>query len=288
MITGLDHLVCLSPSGPAGTAAYTALFGRTAAHVGARADGVERAVFRLSNMSLEILSTGSAGEAGERISAAIERDGPGLASVVFEVSGIDRYRTELTRRGLSPGPVEDGSAGDGPTGTRRAWRSFRLPDEDCAGVRTFCLEPGGEAEAASPAWAGSEGTISGLDHIVIETADPTRALAHYGARLGLRLALDRSNPQWGTRLIFFKAGDLVVEVMHRLAGGTRPANDRIFGVCWRTEDIDAAHRRLTGAGLSLSPVRAGRKQGTRVFSVKDGTLNVPTIILSQEARPEPA
>ena len=53
-----------------------------------------------------------------------------------------------------------------------------------------------------------------MDHVVVSTADPERAAALYGARLGLDMALDRSHPDWG-RLMFFRCGDLIVEVVHR-------------------------------------------------------------------------
>ena len=52
--------------------------------------------------------------------------------------------------------------------------------------------------------------------------DPERAAALYGARLGLDMALDRSHPDWG-RLMFFRCGDLIVEVVAPAgqAGGRR-------------------------------------------------------------------
>ena len=53
-----------------------------------------------------------------------------------------------------------------------------------------------------------------MDHVVVSTPDPERAAALYGARLGLDMALDRSHPDWG-RLMFFRCGDLIVEVTHR-------------------------------------------------------------------------
>ena len=54
--------------------------------------------------------------------------------------------------------------------------------------------------------------ITAMDHVVVSTADPERAAALYGARLGLDMALDRSHPDWG-RLMFFRCGDLIVEMV---------------------------------------------------------------------------
>ena len=72
-----------------------------------------------------------------------------------------------------------------------------------------------------------------MDHVVVSTHDPERAAALYGARLGLDMALDRSHPDWG-RLMFFRCGDLIVEVTHRPgkqadAGRDRP-QDRLRGM----------------------------------------------------------
>ena len=36
---------------------------------------------------------------------------------------------------------------------------------------------------------------------------------------------------------------------------------------------------LAGAGLDVSEVRAGMKPGTRVFTVRDGTCGVPTLMI---------
>ena len=81
--------------------------------------------------------------------------------------------------------------------------------------------------------------LLGLDHVVISTADPERAAALYGARLGLDMALDRTRPDWG-QLMFFRCGDLIVEVVRRPGAGGDPAHDKLWGLSWRVADIDAA------------------------------------------------
>ena len=73
---------------------------------------------------------------------------------------------------------------------------------------------------ASPlATADAASAVAGLDHVVIRTPDPERAIVLYAGRLGLDLRLDRSEPAWGARLIFFRCGDLIVEVVHDLKAG---------------------------------------------------------------------
>jgi catechol 2,3-dioxygenase-like lactoylglutathione lyase family enzyme len=123
-----------------------------------------------------------------------------------------------------------------------------------------------------------------MDHVVISTADPERAAALYGARLGLDMALDRSHAEWG-RLMFFRCGDLIVEVVHRPNDAAADkARDRLWGLSWRVADIDATRARLVAAGVDVSEVRTGRKPGTRVLSVRDGTCGIRTLLLERTAR----
>ena len=106
-----------------------------------------------------------------------------------------------------------------------------------------------------------------------------RAVALYGGRLGLDLRLDRANPQWGTRLLFFRCGGAVVEISADLKSPVSDGPDRITGLAWRVADPDAAQARLAAAGLDVSPVRAGRKPGTRVFTVRAGVPCAPALML---------
>ena len=121
--------------------------------------------------------------------------------------------------------------------------------------------------------------VSGLDHVVIRTPNPDRAIALYAGRLGLSLRLDRSEPSWGARLLFFRCGDLVVEVAHDLKAGISDGNDSLWGLSWRVPDISAAQSRLESAGIEVSDVRSGRRPGSKVFTVRSGTAGVPTIMI---------
>jgi hypothetical protein len=48
-------------------------------------------------------------------------------------------------------------------------------------------------------------------------------------------------------------------------------------------DAEAARARLLAAGLDVSEVRAGRKPGTRVLTLRGGTCGVPTLLLERGA-----
>jgi catechol 2,3-dioxygenase-like lactoylglutathione lyase family enzyme len=125
-----------------------------------------------------------------------------------------------------------------------------------------------------------EAVITGIDHAVVQTADADGAIALYRDALGLRLALDRSFPDWGMRLVFLRVGGVTIEIAQPLSGAVgRAGTDRLWGLSWRVPNADAARARLAEAGVAVSEVRPGRKPGTRVLSVSDGTCGVPTLLI---------
>jgi len=68
------------------------------------------------------------------------------------------------------------------------------------------------------------------------------------------------------------------------AGAQEKLYDKLRGLCWRVADIDATHARLTADGVDVSEVRTGRKPGTRVMTVRNGTCGVPTLLVQPSAR----
>lgn len=280
MITGLDHVVILVRDLEAGIAAYGALLACKPAWR-SQGDGAESVLFTLDNMSVELLAPAGAGLAADRVRAAIDASGEGLASLCFRVDDIARLHRRLERLALKPEPVATAESRDVLSGASLSWQRTRAATDATHGVRLFFLEmaggrPQSEAKAAAP--------ITGLDHVVVSTADAERAAALYGARLGLDMALDRSHPEWG-RLMFFRCGDLIVEVAHRPGKDMPGANDSLWGVSWRVADIDATRTRMLAAGIDVSEARVGRKPGTRVASVRNGTCGVPTLLIERTPRP---
>ncbi len=193
-----------------------------------------------------------------------EADVSGLRSMVFATRDLDKAATLLERRAVSTTRTDEGLALLGH------------------GVEIgLCAQ---SEEAPSPLTVETATAISSLDHIVVRTPNPERAIAFYAGRLGLDLRLDRSNPKWGARLLFFRCGDLVVEIAHDLKKGVSDEPDQLWGLSWRVPDIGAAHRRLKAAGLEVTEPRDGRRPGSQVCSVKNGTEGVPTILIGGVGR----
>ncbi len=283
LLSALDHAVLLCPDIDTGTEALETLFGRAADWCAVdEAGGTASALFRFANTALELLAPHGTGPRASDLAERVCAGEAGLASLVFAAPDIGAAHHRLARRGLDPDAVTDGASTDLKTGATRRWKRFRCSGDHTAGARVFVIQP---EDTLAPAPPSAPGAVDALDHLVIETPAPGRALALYGARLGLDLALDRTAPEWKTRFLFFRVGGLTLEIVQHLDQPTDPAApDRLWGLTWRTGDLDAAHARLSAAGLDLSAIRTGRKPGTRVFTVRSGTLSVPTLFLEQAGR----
>jgi catechol 2,3-dioxygenase-like lactoylglutathione lyase family enzyme len=245
MIHALDHIVLAARDPDAAAAAYENLLGRRCDE--RRSDG---ASFHLFNLSLVITTpTGTGGD--------------GLAAIAFAVTDLDKALSLVARRGL-PSAAPDGSG------------TASLSTAATHGVLVRLVECPASAE---PRPGAAHSAMSGLDHVVIRSPNPDRAVALYAGRLGLDLRLDRSNPDWGSRLLFFRCGDLVVEIVHDLKAGVTNEPDELWGLSWRVPDLDAAHVRLASAGIDISEVRTGRRPGTRVFTIRDKAARVPTLVI---------
>jgi hypothetical protein len=85
--------------------------------------------------------------------------------------------------------------------------------------------------------------------------------------------------------MFFRCGDLIVEVTHRPGKHADAARDSLWGMTWRVADIDATRERLVASDVDVSEVRNGRKPGTRVMTVKSGTCGIPTLLLERTPKP---
>lgn len=161
------------------------------------------------------------------------------------------------------------------------------------------FEAGDGESRASIGGSKDPAAIHAVDHIVIRSrdVDATRDLFEKG--FGVRVLFDRGFPDWKMRLCMCRVGDAVLEIAGALPSESAEREtearepsadavadeapseprDRLWGVTWRVRDIGAAHARLQASGFDVSEVRTGRRPGTRVFTVRDRTGGVPTLII---------
>ena len=260
MITAVSHLAFAADDVEAAAADYEILLDRKAARLQS-ADGKPLCRFQLSNIAFEI-------------SAADDR-GEGLKSIGFEAADIDATLRKLTRRGLAAGEIVEQRFSPQAGGAGLTRRFADIATASTHGVAMSVVET---LDVADGAPAGS--SVSGLDHVVIRSPNPERAVALYGGRLGLDFALDRTNKDWGSRLLFFVCGGVRVEIGHSLAKGVSDLPDSLWGLAWRVSDMVETQAKLQRAGVNTSDGKAGRRPGSQVLTVRSGTRNVPTIMLS--------
>jgi catechol 2,3-dioxygenase-like lactoylglutathione lyase family enzyme len=197
--------------------------------------------------------------------------GDGLAGMAFAVRDLTKAKHLLERRAMRVhlAAADEASA-------------LHIATDSTHGVPISLVEREPDTAPPSSGTAGADAAVSSLDHAVIRTPNPERAVAFYAGRLGLSLRLDRSEPSWGARLLFFRCGDLVVELAHDLKGGVSDEPDQLWGLSWRVPDVARAHARIKAAGVDVSDVRIGRRPGTRIFTVRSHTSGVPTIMIGPD------
>ncbi len=264
MITGLDHIVIAVGDIDAAANGYLRLLGvEPDAEAGG---GAQRRWFRFPNAALELIAADGKGPAGDRVRTQIAAEGEGVWAIAFATPDPEAAARLLTRRGVKAELLENGGG--------------RMEPADTGGRQLFFRHPGSlpMSRATGPA------PVDRLDHVVVSTSNPDRALALYGAKLGLDLRLDRENAQWGARQMFFRCGEAVVEIGASLKHPPSDAPDRFGGLAWQVTDPEASRARMADAGFNVSELRKGRKPGTQVFTVRDAPGGVPTLML----QPSPA
>jgi len=141
-------------------------------------------------------------------------------------------------------------------------------------------EHGDVRGAPQAATAGSPGAVVAIDHVVVRTTDPERAIALWRDRHGLRLALDREFAARGLRLQFFRSAGMTLEYASPIPAPPQASGDDVLhGVSYRIADLALWRARLVAAGVDVSEARPGMKPGTLVASVRSGTEGVPTLLL---------
>jgi catechol 2,3-dioxygenase-like lactoylglutathione lyase family enzyme len=286
MLHCIDHIGVFVEDLATATRSYAALLGRSPTWRGVRpASGAGNTIFRLANTCIELIAPESA---ASPLAKELAERGEGIAFLAFGTADAVDARARCVAAGLEAAEPVDGLMQDTGSGAFRQSLSVDLPRAQTAGVPITLVEqrsPEAFVQPAPP--TGDEAACVGLlDHVVVMTPAPERAIGLYRDQLGLRLALDRTFEERGVRLLFFRVGGATVEIGASLrspagAESSAPSDDRFFGAAYRVDDVEAARARLQGAGVDVSDVRTGNKPGTRVFTVKGETHGVPTLFIGE-------
>jgi catechol 2,3-dioxygenase-like lactoylglutathione lyase family enzyme len=283
VISALDHIALAVNDLDAAVDGYTRLLGLAPNWIGGDG-GARHAWFQLPDMALDIITPDGEGAFGDTIRAHLAAHGEGIWAMALTAPDIDAAQGLLARRGLpasKPHPVR--STHD--DGRKRYWTTSALERDAAGGLNIMIVAPPRDGSAWPLSEPTGEAPITRLDHVVVYSPNPDRALAVYGAKLGLDLRLDRSNADWGVRQLFFRCGDSLIEVGSSLKRPVSSDPDSFGGLAWQVADIDAAHARLVAAGFDVGEPKTGRKPGTKVFTVRSGVPAGPALIIQQGERP---
>ncbi|MDB4984866.1 MAG: glyoxalase-like domain protein [Myxococcaceae bacterium] len=285
MLTKLDHVTIAVLDVNAAAASYQRLLGRAPIWRGTHPEvGTAAALFGLANALIEL--TGPFADAPdaaetEALRNLLQARGEGLQTLSFGTDDAARCTRELRERGVRATSPQEGQARSSD-GALRTYRLVELSPRATRALALSIVERSADLTAAAPDSAQA-GVVQALDHVLIASADLEQALVLYRDQLGLRLALDTVVAD--ARMLFFRVGGVTLEIVH---DASRSEADALMGLAYRVDELEAAHTRLRAEGVELSDIRAGKKPGTRVFTVRSGTHGVPTLLIHDPSRVRPA
>jgi len=268
----LDHVVIAVRDLDAATADYNVLLGRDPSWRGEHPTyGTRNTLYRIDNTYIELLAPGTKkGRWANELWKRLEQ-GEGLYALALGTPDIKTTVRELRDAGLEVEDARDGEGVDQMTGAQRRWRNALAPVKATNGVRMFFIEHKSPPDALPVAPVTVEGGyVQRMDHAVVLSADMEVSRQLWGNTLGVRLALDRTFPDRNTRILFFRLGDITIEIsggaVQTEEGMGKP--DRLWGIAWGVDDVQKACDRLRASGVDVSGPRAGIKPGTLVATVK--------------------
>ena len=274
--TRIDHLIIVVPDLQDATDQYSTLLGRPPSWQGTHPDyGTANTLFQLDNIYLELLAIKGNGPAADIVQTLLDKRGSSLGGLVFGTQDATAFIKRARSFDLMVSEPIPGQGIDDNTGAQRHWRNIFWDTEAARGIFSFCIEHS-ETSTLPMSAVLAESPITAVDHVVVKTNSADAAKRFYGEQLGIRLALEQAVPEWGGTQLFFRASSMSIEV---IATDKAPDHDEMWGLALKTADIDTTQKRLLSAGVDVTDVKAGRKPGTRVCTVKSHALAIPTLLI---------
>lgn len=116
-----------------------------------------------------------------------------------------------------------------------------------------------------------------VDHVVLRTDNAQGCIDLFAGELEVRLALDKTVPQWGGRMLFFRTGKMTLEVIE---SANHPASGSAFwGLAYQCQSLEETVDALAQRGVKVSDIREGRKPGTLVATLRSHCLDIPTLLI---------
>ena len=273
----VDHIIIAVSDLETATHDYALMLGRDPSWQGRHPDyGSANTLFKLDNTYLELLAAEGSGWAGDRVTQHIADKGQGLMGLVFGVDETAPFVDHARKAGLDISNPMAGHGLDLAETAKRSWQNMVWPEDAARGIFSFAIRHD-DPDALKIAPIAGAGPCTEVDHVVLQTSDTNASKNFYGTQLGIRLALEQSRPDWGGDMLFFRTNHMSIEVIG--APKFDAQLDQLWGLALKTDDIEATHARLVESNVAVSEVREGRKEDTRVCTVKSHCLDVPTLLV---------
>jgi len=282
MVRAFDHVIIAVADLDDATVAYGSLLGRQPSWRGAHpAFGTRNTLFRLDNTYLELLASdaGSVSPLADMVRTVLGDRAERALGLALSVEDIDAAVHTARARGLRVSDPAAGAGVDTMSGRERQWRSAFVDARSARGLHLILIQHISSAGAlphAVPA-PDAAAVCTGVDHVVVFTADLDAATTLWTGVFGLREDWRHDFPERKTRNLGLNLGGITLELITRTDKPGKPETDKFWGIAYRVGDSERAAIRLRRNGIDIDAPRPGLLSGSRVATVR--WPRTPTLLI---------
>ena len=236
--------------------------------------GIDIISFGLNKTNICLISPKNSGIWSEKLNNFLKNKGEGIFGINFFSNDFNNDYNNFVKNHLKvSGKIE--SSFEGNNDIEIKFSFFNILDKTIESLNILVSSKIDFQDNKS----SLKNNVSKVNQLVIQTKDPDTIKEIFEGKLSIRLALDKTFKKWAGRMLFFRLGGVTLEVIE---GKDIKQNSEYFGIGWHADNYNKCYDDLINDGFRLSEIRAGRKEGTLVSTLKEPILNIPTILIGLE------